>query len=250
MPRDNAGDISPRFMSSVDGSLVAFVSAIVAAARNGQENELMLMPGHRDRIVHVATTPEEGGLNLQMSAETIEGMSGRGRNAAELLVSRFHAQGAAQQAGFTLGWPNHRWIRFRSTAAALERFLADFRGAWTAPAGHGPGFELLRQHWAPNDPRNSATLPAGHRMTPSYAWTNAETAEAAGRGVDEALRLAAAVRAEAEKLAGDRPLAEVSVFDGLLGEDGRPRRGAPRPKIGLKMRPLGGDPHALSTYRL
>jgi predicted acylesterase/phospholipase RssA len=241
MARSNRDKFAAPFLSRIGTSLPAFLGAIVSTARNGTENELMLMPGHRDRIIHIATSDAEGGLNLGMPPETITALSARGRRAGELLRSRFHPEGAARRAGFELGWENHRWLRFRAAAAALERTLADFRTAWTAPAGHAPRYADLPAAWSPAE--------GGGRATPSYAWANAEAADAAARGVGHLVDAAEGLRREAEALAGGRPVAEASVFDGMPGADGRPKRGAPRPKLGLKMRPLGADPRALATYR-
>jgi hypothetical protein len=248
MARANHDDIAPRFLSLIDNSLLAFFSAIVDTARNGHENELMLLPGYRDRIVHVATTPVEGGLNLQMKPQTIQELSDRGRDAADLLISRFDPQGSASRAGFRLNWQNHRWIRFRSTMAALERFLADFSRGWHAPSVSGESFKSDSAKWDPTNFQNARTVAPGHRVTPSYPWANSSAAIVAGTSTDAVIALAEQIRGEAQSLSTSSSSQAISVFDGLFS-GGRSRAGAPRPKMVLKMRPSGGDPKNSITYQ-
>ncbi|HYZ33387.1 MAG TPA: hypothetical protein VE684_14045 [Crenalkalicoccus sp.] len=224
MPMDVDDDQGPRFRARVDGSLPAFLGAIVSTARNAAENELMLLPGYRDRVVHVLTRAGEGGLNLAMPPATIATLSARGRTAGELLVSRFHPEGAAARAGFGLGWPNQRWVRYRSTMAGTERFLADFALAWRAPApGALPFEEALAQS--------------------GQAWPDPETAAAAREQTGKVLELADGMRAAAASLPPREPPVLPGVFD-----DGTEATGAPRPKLGVQLRPVGEDPEALRTY--
>jgi hypothetical protein len=245
MADSNRGAVAPQFRGELDGSLSAFLGAIVSTARNAQENELMLMPGHRDRIAHVLTRPDEGGLNLAMPAETVAALSARGRTAAELLVSRFHPAGDAARSGFRLGWPNQRWVRYRSSMAALERFLAELERAWhRAPAGAAGYAETLARS-APTDPANVTAAPAGHRAVPSYRWSSATAAAAAERQMTAVLDLAAGLRREAT---GGPAGALGSVFDGVIVPKGRDRGRAPQPKLGLRLRPLGTDPGLLRSH--
>lgn len=239
----------PLFRAEIDGKLGAFIASIVSTARNAHENELMLMPGYRDRIAHVLTRPREGGLNLNMPSKTISALSKRGRTAGELLVSRFHEEGAARKAGFRLGWPNQRWVRYRSTMAALERFLADFQRSWEqVPQGARP-YDEVRRHWNPSAPENDRDkLRPGHRATPSYRWRNEETAHAAARGTQAVLDLAAKLRADAAALPTNDPPLGASVFDGVQNAAGTGDGTAPRPKLSLRSRPIANDPVARRTY--
>jgi hypothetical protein len=95
-------------------SLCGFLGSIVNVLQNWHDNTLSRVPGYRDRMVHVSQRPNEGGLNLRMSSETVERLGDRGRRAAELLIERF-AQGQ--------GWPNHEWVRFRSTLGVTTHWL-------------------------------------------------------------------------------------------------------------------------------
>jgi hypothetical protein len=204
---------APRLFSRLDGSLVKFVGAISTTARNAHENELLLMPGYRDRIVEVATLADEGGLNLNMPPTTIEALSRRGAWAARELTERFTPGGQ--------GWPVQRWVRFRSTMDAMERMLVAFDGAWHRPSHGAPTFAELRGRWAEGDGADC------------YPWPDAATAQAADRAVDGVLGLARAFDAEAEALGA-------AIFD----RPGSQAGAAPRPPLDLKMRPSGRDPDA------
>lgn len=228
MANANADGAAPRFLTADDSTLAGFVASIVQTARNAQENELMLQPGQRDRIVHVLTLPGEGGLNLTMPAEVIQRLSGRGAEAAALILERFKPSDPAAS-GIALDWRNHRWVRFRSLAAALERLLA--RVAAGAAARQPEGCDIAALIAAP----------------PDYGWETkagegAARAAAAQAAFERILALAAELEAEAARLAGTA--AEGSVFDALHGE-----AGAPEPRSGLVTRPLSLDPRETTIYR-
>jgi predicted acylesterase/phospholipase RssA len=232
MANANADGTAPRFLTTGDETLGGFLASIVQTARNAQENELMLQPGQRDRIVHVLTKAGEGGLNLAMPAEVITALSGRGAEAARVLLARFPAEGAAEP-GIALDWRNHRWVRLRATMAALERVLA--RLADGAAAAQPPGCDVMALIQDP----------------PDYLWAKdpalaAERARAAAEAMERLTALAAAMRAEAERLAALAPegMGASSVFDALRGE-----QGAPEPRNALVARPLPLDPRETAIYR-
>jgi hypothetical protein len=232
MPTQN-WEMAPRFQTRIDGNLKAFVGAIISTARNGVENELMLMPGYRDRIAHVLTRKDEGGLRLNMPQSKIQKLSKRGRHAAELLVSRFHpASKVARSESVILTWANQRWVRYRSTMAGLERFLAELKQGWDSPCDGAPAYAEIKVDWSRRD-------------TKSYPWLNPKTEEAANRCTGEILHVAGIFRSEAETIG---PIPESSVFDGIVQSDGHGRDTAPRPKLGLFSRPVGGDPNRLRSY--
>jgi hypothetical protein len=232
MANANADGAAPRFLTTGDNTLPGFLAAIVQTARNAQENELMLQPGQRDRIVHVLTKTGEGGLNLAMPAPVIARLSARGAEAARVLLARFPARGAADPA-IALDWRNHRWVRLRAGMAALERLLA----------------RLAEGAAAPQPPRCDVT--ALIEDPPDYPWGKnpalaAARAAAAAEALGRLIALAAAMRAEAERLAqqaGPGP-EDVSLFDALRGE-----AGAPEPRSAMVTRPLGLDPRETAIYR-
>lgn len=106
------------------GQLASFGVALVNTARTWVDQASLVMPGYRDRVVTVYQDEKtEGGLNLSMPPEVVQGLSQRGRYAGARLVRRFGPQG---------GWPNHRWIRFRTATAALSDWLEGFETGYAA----------------------------------------------------------------------------------------------------------------------
>jgi hypothetical protein len=244
MAERNHSDMRPRFLSANDQTLVGFLSAIVTTARNAHENEMMLTPGHRDRIAHVMTRKGEGGLNLNMDPGVIGCLSRRGAKAAQRIIDRFHPRGTEPDRS-EMGWHNQRWIRLRTLLAAQERMLADMAAALRHRDPFWGGYAWLRRRMAPRHPENM-TGPDGRRPVPSYSWRDAETAREAGRAMIHALLLSRRLRRRA--LGTGQMAGPGSVFDGYPGPDGRRQRGAARPKGGLRMRPVGSDPRAEATY--
>ena len=137
MPTTNSSGVQDvaRFNDIKHGSVVDFFMMLFDTARNWGDTELMAMPGYRDRIVHVSLAENEGGLNLNMPAETIAAIGDRGECAGELLAARFAPKPGIDpktKKFVRLTWDNHRWVRYRSMMAAIEdlarRFKADLRG--------------------------------------------------------------------------------------------------------------------------
>ncbi|MDX0600457.1 RpoH suppressor [Sinorhizobium medicae] len=91
--------------------LCAFVFGIVATMQNWRDLLQSRAPGHRERIVHVALSPEEGGLNLAMTKQVLDAVSKKGTAAGEIFA-RF-------------SFENHYWIRWRNLASALQRYTID-----------------------------------------------------------------------------------------------------------------------------
>jgi predicted acylesterase/phospholipase RssA len=229
----NSDDIMGRFGAKLDTmGVFGFLAAIVSTARNGRENELMLMPGYRDRIVHVATLSSEGGLNLSMSSAAIEELSRRGERAADMLISRFHPEGAAAKAGFRLGWGNQRWIRYRLSAAALEDFLAQFRATWTEKAPLGHAYPDILAHSDPDDAANKAPIKPGHRYTPSYKWQSASIAAAAFEATEKTAEVSKRMQELASQLNPG-----LALLDGSESGKGQ----APRPIMALRLQSAGDD---------
>jgi hypothetical protein len=77
-----------------------------------------MLPSYRERVVQVRFAPEEGGLNLAMEPETIEGIKTKGRQAGEKLRD--------------FNFDHHRWIRFRVLMAQLETQLRGTRRAFAS----------------------------------------------------------------------------------------------------------------------
>ena len=116
------------------GAIADFARAILASARSWVDESLIVMPGYRDRVVTVWHDDTEGGLNLTMSKETVDGLVARGRGAAAKLVSRF----AGDMPGITVadGWRNQQWIRLRCATRGIADWVGQFDEAFTTTAGH------------------------------------------------------------------------------------------------------------------
>jgi hypothetical protein len=203
MPRSNSGGIANLWMRLGAGRSAAnaarFGFSIIDAARNWMDNLQTMVPGYRDRVVHIYLSKTEGGLNLNMPEETVETLSGYGAGAAEKLVERF-LEGTDGGQPTRMTWDNHRWVRCRSTVALLEDFIADLRDALEHPE---PGDRTYREliERRPGEP------PA------SYQLENAEQRQ-------QALWLTAAL----EDLAGKLQSRDLAA-------------GAPRPEPALRIRP-------------
>lgn len=102
-------------------SLPGFLGAIVATMQNWRDNQQCRLPGYRERIVRIALRPDEGGLNLNMPAATIERLFELGRRAGERINGDFD-------------FDAHRWRRYLASQEPLDEMLAGLRAAWTDPA--------------------------------------------------------------------------------------------------------------------
>lgn len=137
------------------GRFAAFLEGVVRTMQNRVDSALARQPGYRDRIVHVHTDASEGGMNLAMPPLVIKALTLRGQAAARLLVRRF-----AETPGTSPGpsWDNHRWIRYRSSVAALGELLKEAAGAWS---DRPPGGERTYQELAV---RGNAVGPNAYRF--------------------------------------------------------------------------------------
>ncbi|MFC6155641.1 patatin-like phospholipase family protein [Kribbella jiaozuonensis] len=149
------------------GAMLAFGRSIVDTARSWVDQSQLIMPGYRDRIVTIYHDKAEGGMNLNMDEQTVDRLVERGQGGAAKLVDSFV---------YGDGWLNHRWIRFRTATAGLDRWLAGFRSGYETP---GSGYPDLAGVDAAG---NQADGPV-----PSYPMTD-------GRRVAVNLRTAALVK--------------------------------------------------------
>ena len=139
-----------RGLSKIGG----FLKAIMDTGFSWRDALQLGVPGYRDRVVHISLSPDEGGLNLNMPHEVIDVLSKRGSRAGAMLAERF---GDTPPEGVDLTWDNHRWVRYRSTMAALENLLEAFRKGYTrVEEGQRSYGELLTR--APDE------LPSGYRL--------------------------------------------------------------------------------------
>ena len=127
------------------------------AARNWMDNLQTMAPGYRDRVVTVYLNKREGGLNLNMPHDVVTALSQYGELAAEKLIDHF-LEGREDGEPTPMTWDNHRWVRYRSTMAQLDRFLEDLQVSVKNPEpGDRSYFHLID--------RNSTELPDSYRFT-------------------------------------------------------------------------------------
>ena len=106
--------------------LGSLVGAMLSTIREWRDNVQVRAPGYRDRIVHVPLESKEGGLNLDMPKEVLDCVAAKGEAAGEVILERFK-------------FPNHYWVRYRNSMAALETHTAKLvKVVWGPPL---PGYE-------------------------------------------------------------------------------------------------------------
>lgn len=89
------------------GTLKWFLEAVLMTATGWRDGLQTTMPGFRDRVVHIAQGPNEGGFNLGMERKIVEKLACRGGYAGKQLRGLFN-------------WDKHVWIRLRSHLAAQQ----------------------------------------------------------------------------------------------------------------------------------
>ena len=115
------------------GGLGAFLATLLSAAKDWQDNLQSVLPGYRERVVHVALAPDEGGLNLDMPPEVIRQLTELGRLAGETV-------------GTTFDLDEHRWRRYLIAMARLEETLDELgRAHERAPPGGEPFGDFLNR---------------------------------------------------------------------------------------------------------
>jgi len=230
MLRTNSGRLSAytRFTpGAAFGRLVRFGGRVLTTARQWGDNQLIDIPGYRDRIVHIRMLPDEGGLNFDMGKDRIDLLQARGARGGTVIAKRFRPDTADDPLHpgerLVLGWANHRFVRFRSFLAGLEVAASRFSTNWTQ--------DRLRAEYPSDDPRH--VYPSIEQMTDGarsgdtalprtgYPFRNAEQADLAHEMVKAYVALCT--------LAGDPAWRGIDFVNG--------RATSPRPKAVVKLRP-------------
>ena len=214
-----------RHKADIDGGgALAFLNAIIDSARNGYENELVTMPGQRDRIVTVLLDPKtEGGLNLDMPPEVVLRMSSYGARAADELIARYDPASTAE-----MNWANHRWIRMRGTLVGMEGLLRRVSANWDRPQPDGKTY--------------SQVVRARVKDAPCYPWISTAILAKVDQHSTALRTMADAVANEAPNWPGE------TLFNGRRKYPADPAswsrdRGAPQPTMSFQLRPVPGrDP--------
>jgi predicted acylesterase/phospholipase RssA len=99
-------------VKTLGGSGLGFGQAIFNTAMSWRDSLQSALPGYRNRIAQVRTSPGEGGTNLFMPREIIASMALRGALAGARLRTRFVNEGQ---------WDRFRWLRLRTAMSDLEQ---------------------------------------------------------------------------------------------------------------------------------
>ncbi len=141
MPKTNSQGRLRAFASIQN--LPSFLSSIFSTMQNWNDDEQAKLPGYRDRIATIALHDDEGGLNLRMSSSVISTLERRGARAGEELRDHFAQPSDLSAGGTAMNWENHRWLRFRTTMAALSQYLRDWDRGFTSPTPGDVPYERL-----------------------------------------------------------------------------------------------------------
>lgn len=135
--RPSAEDKAPPFPRSHElKSVVGFVTSMVRTMQNWADTTQITLPGFRDRVVEVRVDSTQGGLNLQMTDETIMLLASRGEDAAVALDA------------FDLDL--HQWVRYRSAMSSLSEVLDKMADRYTSVPPDGDGYQEFLRRYGPN----------------------------------------------------------------------------------------------------
>lgn len=122
-------------------ALGTFISAILNAMQNWNDNTLLRMPGVRDRVARVRLSAHEGGMNLNMEPEVIDEVARKGDIAAWKLLRRYVGPQAP-------GWIDHRFVRTMTLLDMVRARLPDLRSTLAADqVGHAVGLHDMLAHY-------------------------------------------------------------------------------------------------------
>jgi len=131
MPESNSEGILPTFTRFT--ALPGFLSAVLGAMQNWNDNTQSRLPGYRDRIVTVFLDGDEGGLNLDMPPDVLDRLRARGAAAGALIAGRFKTPSLLAPGTGTMNWEMHRWTRLRSALGAGKAYLTALARAVANP---------------------------------------------------------------------------------------------------------------------
>jgi predicted acylesterase/phospholipase RssA len=147
-----------------------FLSAIVSAMQNWNDNSLARMPGVRDRIARVRLDEDEGGLNLDMEQYIFKKIVQRGEDAAKELVSQYAAM--PPNGPQPKGWDDQRLVRLCVLLKMLETRSPGILHALAPACAHATDFgTLINKATQSNVDDGAQEPPAGFEepLTPEQA---------------------------------------------------------------------------------
>jgi predicted acylesterase/phospholipase RssA len=231
MPRGNRfiPAVFTAFDASPGAGVGSFVSALLNTARFWSDNQLLLAPGVRDRVVNIGLRDDEGGLNLNMAPNVIAELDWRGRAAGLLISARFDPERETDpetgEANVSI-FAGHRWTRYRNFMASFEdtsrRFAKSRRTSDEAASRRG-------------EPLLDDLMESRNHGYPALVGARGYFRYVTNAFEDLALEMADRTRTHDEE-----------TFDRAREPGGkRPAGGAPRPRMQARLRPLAdNDPRA------
>ncbi len=132
--RTGAGGGAP--VGQITGPL-GFLGEVLNTMQNWSDNSMTRALGVRDRICTIRLGEGEGGLNLDMSADTVRGLVPRGTAAGKNLAWMLRGEPPAgvdddKTPALRAQWVRHRWTRLRSSALGLDQHLDDLETGWSS----------------------------------------------------------------------------------------------------------------------
>jgi predicted acylesterase/phospholipase RssA len=111
-------------------TLGGFAGAILDTLQNWSDEALSALPAYSTRIAEVHLHPDEGGLNLAMTRETVYGLAAAGAEAGRCLG--------------TFDFEDHRWKRYLTAMAKLQHSVGLMRDRYeTVTPTMKPGYRDL-----------------------------------------------------------------------------------------------------------
>jgi predicted acylesterase/phospholipase RssA len=110
-------------------STVDFGKAIIGTMQNWRDSMQTILPGYRERVVHIRLNKEEGGLHLSMDRDVIKGLTDLG------------AEAGAALDGFNMD--AHKWRRWLVSMERLEDLMEDAIAASEPREGAGEGYRTF-----------------------------------------------------------------------------------------------------------
>jgi hypothetical protein len=131
---------------------------LIDSAKDWQDNLQSILPGYRERIVHIGLKPDEGGLNLTMDKAKVDALVGYGQEAGDMLRTAFN-------------FDSHRWRRFLVAMARMEETLDEVATAYEGTPCGGEDFcdfltryAMKAVHHKQAEPELKAMLTRGNEL--------------------------------------------------------------------------------------
>lgn len=114
-------------------TLFGYAMSIMESSRNWTDNAMIPLPGYSERIAHIKVGSGQGGLNLTMTKHQITDLRQSGRQAAKLLIARFHPDFCGPDPEWS--WEIHQAMNLITLSADLEMLAQQYVLAYSDALG-------------------------------------------------------------------------------------------------------------------